>query len=185
MRLFAALPLPAAIVPALMLAMEPARRRAPSAKWVAAAGMHITIHFFGDCTDERLGALKKVFEDHTLSVPALAVRLGSVGQFPAQGAPRVLWAGFERGGEAMRSYWDLFESRIAPLGWQPDARGFTPHVTLARAGAIPIPRKWEEGIRMPSMDFFIEECVLFQSVLDRSGATYHAQSRISFGRGPG
>jgi RNA 2',3'-cyclic 3'-phosphodiesterase len=183
MRLFAALPLPTAIVPSLMQSLEPARERCTQARWVAVTGMHVTLHFFGDCTDEQLNALKRVFEDPALRAPAIAVRLGPVGQFPERGAPRVLWVGFARGEEAMRAYWELFESRIAPLGWQRDARGFTPHVTIARAGAAPVPRGWAEGISAPSTDFYIEECVLFQSVLDRAGATYYAQSRMGFGRG--
>jgi len=185
MRLFAALPLPAAVIPSLLGAIAPARGQAPRAKWSASEGLHITLHFFGDCTDAKLNALKGVFADPSMRVSAMAVRLGPVGQFPPQGAPRVIWVGFERGEEEMRTYWNLFESRIAPLGWKADVRGFTPHVTLARVGSVPIPPRWSEGISMPSTDFLIDECVLFQSVLGPGGATYHAQSRIHFERGSG
>ena len=183
MRLFAALPLPASIIPALMHAIEPARLRASRAKWVASEGLHITLHFFGDCTEAQVEALKKACGDPSLRLPAMAARLGDVGQFPSRGAPRVLWAGFHRGEVSMRAYWGIFESRMAPLGWQSDPRGFTPHVTLARVGSAEIPQDWAKGISMPSMDFIMDECVLFQSRSGSDGCHISCASPHTTGEG--
>ena len=82
----------------------------------------------------------------------------------------MLWVGLERGGEEMRSYWDLFEQAILPLGWAPDTRGFTPHVTVARAGSVPLDGSFMSSVAIPGLDFLVEECVLFQSILGRAGA---------------
>jgi len=183
MRLFAAFPLPAEIVSGILHALEPVRAQAPRAKWVDGAGLHVTVHFFGECSDEDLRNLKRVFDDPGLRVPPIPARLGQVGQFPEHGSPRVLWVGFHRGEEGMHAFWDLFESRISGQGWEREARGFSPHVTLARAGSFSFPAGWPPAIRMPAVDFSLEECVLFQSVLGPAGATYHAQGRIPLGRG--
>jgi 2'-5' RNA ligase len=92
--------------------------------------------------------------------------------------------GIDRGEEEMRSYGKLFEEKIAPLGFLPDARGFTPHVTIARSGSVLLESGWGAGIAIPPVDFLLQECVLFQSVLGRGGAEYVPLQRIAFGKEP-
>ena len=88
------------------------RLRAPRAKWVSSEGLHVTLHFFGDCTDAQFEALKIVFADLVPSASCNGSASGLVGRFPARGAPRVLWVGFQRGEEAMRAYGDLFDHAL-------------------------------------------------------------------------
>jgi RNA 2',3'-cyclic 3'-phosphodiesterase len=183
MRLFAALPIPATAVARLFQAIEPARARLPRVKFVASAGMHVTLHFFGECTEKQLADLRPVFADPALRVPAITGRFDRLGQFPERGPARVLWAGFGAGAREMRTLWEAFEARIASQGWEKDPRGFSPHLTLARAGRETIPGGWSDGIVLPSEEFLIDECILFQSILDRSGATYHPLCRMGLGRG--
>lgn len=184
MRVFAALPLPAAVVSSLEEALAPARRVSPGLRWVSAGGFHVTLHFFGEVPEPGLAALQRVFDDPDLRVPAISLRIGRMGQFPPRGNPRVLWVGFEQGVQEMRSYWDLFEKKISPLGWAPDERGFSPHVTVARAGRAA--RSGEDpNVEIPPIAFLMEECVLFQSILGRAGAQYLALKRISLKREEG
>ncbi|MGA2977153.1 MAG: RNA 2',3'-cyclic phosphodiesterase [Spirochaetia bacterium] len=183
MRVFAALPLPPAAKSAIEEALATARSRFTRVKWVRADGMHLTLHFFGEVPNEGVAALSHVFEDAALRRPCIPARLGKPGQFPQKGSPRVLWIGLEKGVEEMRDYWRLFESKIAPLGWTADARGFSPHVTIARAGSAPVDPGWTECVELPALDFAIEECVLFQSILDRAGARYIPVQKIAFAKG--
>ena len=83
----------------------------------------------------------------------------------------------------MRSYGKLFEDTIAPLGFAPDPRGFTAHVTVARSGSLPLENGWGSTVAIPAEEFLVRECVLFQSVLGRDGATYVPLKRIAFGEG--
>jgi 2'-5' RNA ligase len=183
-RVFAALPLPPAVVGSLEAALAPARRAYPGLRWVSARGFHVTLHFFGELPEAGVAALQQVFDDPDLRVPAIAMRLGKIGQFPPRGDPRVLWVGLEQGAEEMQSYWDLFERKIFPLGWTPDVRGFAAHVTVARAGKAAI-AGGNIVVEIPPMDFFMEECVLFQSVLGSAGAQYLPLKSISLNRGEG
>jgi len=153
--------------------------------------MHATLHFFGEIADAAVSALKGVFGDPVLRVPAIPARLGMAGQFPPAGSPRVLWVGFEKGGDEMGAFWRLFHSKIAPLArfggagaeWLPDARGFTPHITVARNNRDTLDERWREELDVPSEDFLMEQCVLFQSILGREGARYVPLARIAFERG--
>jgi RNA 2',3'-cyclic 3'-phosphodiesterase len=150
---------------------------------VAAKGLHMTVHFFGDLGDDAVSSLRGLFDgDADLRRPRVPARLGPLGQFPPRGTPRVIWAGLARGGEELAGYAALFEAKIAPLGWSPDPRGFTPHVTVARAGEAGLPGGWDAGADVPAVDFFVEECVLFQSILGRGGPEYLPLARIPFGK---
>lgn len=182
MRVFAALPLPSAVVSSLDSVLAPARRAFPGLRWVSAGGFHVTLHFFGEVSEAGVAALHRVFDDPDLQVPAIPARLGKIGQFPPRGNPRVLWVGLERGEPEMRAYWSLFEKKISPLGWTPDERGFSAHITVARAGKSAI-AGGDTIVEIPGTDFFVEECVLFQSILGRDGAQYVPLKKISLERG--
>jgi 2'-5' RNA ligase len=166
-RVFAALPLPAA-----------------GLRWVSAGGFHMTLHFFGEVTDAGVAALLQVCDDPELRAPAIPMRLGKIGQFPPRGNPRVLWVGLEHGEAEARAYWSLFEKKISPLGWSPDERGFSAHITVARAGRSAI-TGWDAVVEIPGTDFLMEECVLFQSILGQAGAQYVPLKKISLVRGHG
>jgi hypothetical protein len=43
--------------------------------------------------------------------------------------------------------------------------------------------EWDAGVEMPTADFFVDECVLFQSILGREGAEYVPLDRIAFASG--
>jgi 2'-5' RNA ligase len=184
LRVFAALPLPPAVVGSLDSALAPARRAYTGLRWVSAGGFHLTLHFFGEVTEPGVAALRQVFDDPDLRVPAIPARLGKIGQFPPRGKPRVLWVGLARGEPEMRAYWTLLEKRIAPLGWTADERGFSAHITVARAGKSAV-AGGDVMVEIPGTDFFVEECVLFQSILGRDGAQYVPLKKISLERGPG
>ena len=184
MRVFAALPLPPAVVGALHSALAPVRRAHPGLRWVTPGGFHVTLHFFGEVSEPGVAALLQALDDPALRTAAIPARLGNAGQFPPRGNPRVLWVGLERGEPEMRSYWSVFEEKISALGWTPDKRGFSAHITVARAGNSAI-AGWDRSIEVPRTDFSVEECVLFQSILGRAGAQYVPLKTIPLGRGQG
>jgi 2'-5' RNA ligase len=189
-RVFAALPLPQAAAADLAAAIEPLRRAHPRLRWVSPDGFHLTVHFFGELDDRAVAALKTVLSDPSLRVPAIAARLGRLGQFPERGAPRVIHAALEKGADEARAFHDLFHRLVAPLGYLPDRRGFSPHVTLARVASDALAQAhapaqgWEAGVQTPRGEFVIGECVLYQSLLGPAGARYSALGSARFGMPP-
>ena len=191
MRLFAGLPLPSDVADSLVQALAPARQRAPRARWVPPANLHVTLRFFGDVDDSARGALEPVFDREELRYPAIPCRLGATGQFPPRGAPRVLWVGLEAGAAEAHAFWEMLSRLLAPLqdaggplqGLPRDAREFTPHITVARAGHVPIRQDWAEGVAAPGAEFLISECILYQSLLGSEGARYIPRKRVPLGKG--
>jgi RNA 2',3'-cyclic 3'-phosphodiesterase len=191
MRVFAALPLPVKTSSAIREAFSAARALAPRASWVAAEGMHLTLHFFGEVPDDAVPAFSPLFDDPALRRPAIVAQLGQVGFFPPSGSPRVLWIGLQKGVQEMREFFAAFTEKLEPLrtqtgplqGWRADARGFTPHITVARAGSAPLSTHWADEVSVPAQEFLVTECVLFQSILGTGGARYVPLKSIAFQRG--
>ncbi len=183
MRVFAALPLPRPAVEELSAVVLPIRKEHPHLKWVSPSAYHLTLHFFGEVEGEALVSLRKTFSDPRLQRPPITAKLGPLGQFPPGGNPRVVWIGLREDGGNLQTYWELFQSVIAPLGWEPERRGFTPHVTLARSSGSAVRPGWDSGARLPDRPFSIGECVLFQSSLGRGGAEYVPLERVTLDGG--
>lgn len=188
MRLFAAFPVPPAVRSGIVSAFSAARALAPRAKWVDSEGMHLTLHFFGEVPEDLVAGFDPVFADPGLQRPAMRAALGPAGFFPPSGPARVLWVGISQGREEMRAFWSRLTEKLQPLrvpggplaGWEPDRRGFSPHITVARPGAAALDRQWAGQAEVPAGEFLITECVLFQSLLGPGGARYVALKRIPF-----
>jgi 2'-5' RNA ligase len=157
------------------------------------ANLHVTLRFFGDLDDAACAALSEVMNRSELRCPAISCTLGAGGQFPPRGNPKVLWVGLERGAAEVHALWEILSRLLAPLsetggplqGLSHEDRGFIPHVTVARAGNALIRPGWTEGVMIPSADFVIGECVLYQSLLGSEGARYFPMKRVAFVRGAG
>jgi 2'-5' RNA ligase len=115
MRVFAALPLPAETSASIVDAFSSARGLAPKVKWVAAEGLHLTLHFFGEIPDEAVSGFWPLFDDPGLRVHAIRAQLGALGFFPSTGNPRVLWIGLQKGIEEIQAFWKEFTERLDPL----------------------------------------------------------------------
>lgn len=112
--------------------------RAVRVSWVHSASIHLTIKFLGD-TDEQIieplrEALAVVFKDQC----AMSIPLERLGAFPSLQAPRVLWVGAaERWGQSdgakrLIGLHQAVEGCCESLGFAPDSRPLSAHLTLAR-----------------------------------------------------
>jgi 2'-5' RNA ligase len=97
---------------------------------VEVENIHMTIRFLGDIT---FNMADKVFEEmkKILFVP-FKVHIHGLGVFPDLRYPRVVWAGILEGAEQLKSVFGQLEPRLNHLGFAPDPRGFSPHLTIAR-----------------------------------------------------
>jgi len=99
-------------------------------KLVEPKNIHITMRFLGDIpasTVEQIhGAMAKV------DFAPFDVEIRGVGVFPDLRYARVVWAGIRKGSEELRAVFNQLEPRLRELGFKPDPKGFSPHLTLAR-----------------------------------------------------
>lgn len=99
-------------------------------KLVEPENIHITIRFLGTVPSvmvERVGE-----EMNGVKFKPFDIEFRGMGAFPSLGRVRVIWVGMGRGQAELRDITGQLEPRLRRLGFPPDRRGFSPHVTIAR-----------------------------------------------------
>lgn len=143
--------------------------------WVKERNMHMTLFFLGNevpatvipqiCSGlDHIAAEEKPF---TLS-------LAQIDAFPSRREGRVLWVGLESDVQAAKRVKHSIDLLLKPLGWHPDKRGFTPHITLGYVknnrsidrlkipyGSVVTPKAWQ-----------VDSLNLYHSQLSKSGPKY-------------
>jgi 2'-5' RNA ligase len=175
-RLFFALEMPAEVRQALAGVVERLRPRAPAVRWVRPEGIHLTLRFLGEVEEPRLGAIVAAAR----SLPAggaLRLRTGGLGAFPARGRPRVVWLGLEESGAALRALKEGLEAALERIGFAPEGRDWSPHLTLGRIKPGGDPRAALAATAAPAaLEFELREFVLMESRLEPSGARYERRA---------
>jgi len=99
-------------------------------KLVEPKNIHITIRFLGNITP---ATAEKIHEEmKKLQFTPFEVKICGTGAFPHLRYPRVLWAGITQSVEQLQSIFNQLEPRLRSLGFAPDPKGFSPHLTIAR-----------------------------------------------------
>src|ERR1700675_3627584 len=105
---------------------------APAARWMRQESLHITLKFIGEQTPERMEASTERLRRAEGS--ALEIRAGGYGFFPTAKAPRVFLIGIHAGPQLAELAASI-DVATAELGIPREDRPYSPHLTLARAGA--------------------------------------------------
>lgn len=92
--------------------------------------IHLTIRFLGDTSPAMIDAIHE--EMKQLSFSPFTVELRGLGAFPKLNYPRVVWAGIRKGADELEDVFGQLEPRLRGLGFKPDSKGFSPHLTIAR-----------------------------------------------------
>ena len=134
--------------------------------------VHVTIKFLGDVPVEKVERVKEALAAVRAS-PFIA-RVKGMGAFPSRSV-RVVWLGLE--GDFSPLYHQV-EAAVKPLGYPPEKRGFSPHVTIGRVGR-PNSRTSEELLAkigsQSALDlgsFRVEKFHLKKSTLTPGGPIY-------------
>lgn len=182
MRLFVALDIDPAVRDALAKFVVPLKSEAPGARWSKPEALHVTLKFLGPTDPQKLESIRAILAN-IISPEPISLQFRGVGFFPDEKRPRVMWCGIE----ATPNLFELaagIENSLAPLGFEPEARRFTPHLTLARLNSA---TRLEKLIRaaapLKSYDFGAareSEFHLFESVLKPSGSEYKKLATFPF-----
>jgi RNA 2',3'-cyclic 3'-phosphodiesterase len=163
---------------------EDITRAAPDAqiRWVPPSNLHITVWFLGEVRDPRVEPLVAALTP-PLDTRTFPLRIGGGGAFPRTGAPRAIWLGLTTGREGLISVHEQLRGRLVPLGFAPEARPYSPHLTIARVKeALPRDaRAMRDLLREVAAD--VGECevrcaTLFVSRPTRTGAEYQPLCRV-------
>jgi RNA 2',3'-cyclic 3'-phosphodiesterase len=111
----------------------------PVIKWVDPASIHITLKFLGDTPDTIVDKLLLAMAESAVGVSPFKLEVRQVGAFPAVERPQVIWVGVSGEMDQLAQLQKKIEKNMEPLGFKPEARPFSPHLTLGRVrdGARP------------------------------------------------
>ncbi len=99
-------------------------------KIVAPQNIHITMRFLGDIKPAMVDSVHEAMKKVVFT--AFDCEIRGLGAFPDLRHPRVVWAGIRKGANELRNVFEQLEPSLIQLGFTPDQRGFSPHLTLTR-----------------------------------------------------
>lgn len=184
MRTFIAIDITEEIRARLGELTESLRPTARGLRWVNPAGVHLTLKFIGEISDEKSKSVERALAAVRIG-EAIPIEFRNLGFFPSERHPRVFWVGVEAPATLAQLAGQI-ESALEPLGIAPEQRAFSPHLTLGRfrsedgldrlREAIASLKTLEFG-RMEAREFY-----LFESILSPHGARYVKLKAIDFVR---
>jgi 2'-5' RNA ligase len=129
MRLFTGIPIPPQVrnnLDKLLRELRPAA----DLRWSRTDNLHITTKFIGEYPEENLHDLTAAL-DAIPPVGKIEVVIRGLGWFPNPHSPRIFWTGIEAP-PALAELARATDQALVRLGVPPEARKFSPHLTLAR-----------------------------------------------------
>ncbi len=133
LRAFIALEIPASIQESIQQQTAGLRKAASSSlvRWVPAENLHLTLKFLGDVSSTSLQFVTQMLSREASQYPGFSMQVGGLGAFPSARRARVLWIGI-RAPETLSALQRSLDSAAARLGYPPEDRPFSPHLTIGR-----------------------------------------------------
>jgi len=156
-----------------------ARSPGRSVKWVNPEGIHLTLKFLGNVPAGQIPAISGAIERAVAGHSAFDIHLAGLGCFPDLNRPRVIWVGMEGDLEALEALQRAVEKELNTLGYPPEGRRFTAHLTLGRVRDDAAPderRRLGEAVRAAVLEsgagLTVHQVSLMKSDLQPTGAVY-------------
>ena len=188
-RAFIAIELPSQIKAALYQLQDNLKTsKSASVKWVNPESIHLTLKFLGNVDEAEIPAIKKALSEAVTGVAPFSLGLGEPGTLPNCQAPNVVWVGVGGEIETLRTLHNNIDRILAPLGFPPEKRAFSPHLTLGRVRDESLPgekRRLGENVAAiktgEKISFKVESVNLMRSILAREGAIYSCLASFALG----
>jgi 2'-5' RNA ligase len=144
--------------------------------WVKTGNIHLTLQFLGYVEEPVVPKISSALESVAARHGAFELPVRGAGAFPNVNRPRVLWVGCRDQAGKLRALAGAVQAAMEPLGFQPERREFSAHLTLGR---IKAPRPDAALTRaldsLKDNDFGtlrVEAFHLFESQLHPDGSIY-------------
>jgi len=148
-------------------------------KWVDPYSIHLTLKFLGNIPADTTGRINTALEGAVRGIPPFQVEIRGLGVFPNLNRVQVVWVGVGGEIDLLLRLQRAIDSGLSSLGFAPEKRRFTPHLTLARVrdraapserqslGRLIADTKFEDVYRIN-----VDSVNLMKSQLTREGAVY-------------
>lgn len=175
LRYFIAVPLPDDARNRLVTGQPPAL---PGMRILARDELHLTLHFLGELPAHDLETARAALE--TVKTRPFAVTIQGVGIFPSERHAKALWAGVAANSELTDFHRAIGAVVTDAIGFRPEDRPYSPHVTLARLDE-PVPPEVidryldeNQGFAIPRVP--IDRFVLYSSRFDGKIPKYQEEA---------
>ncbi len=157
-------------------------------KWVSPRGIHLTLKFLGNVPASSVDDIARAVAAESVKTAPFELKLGAAGAFPNLRSPRVVWVGLAGNTSPLLDLQKEIERCVVPLGFAPENRPFSPHLTVGRVreGALPEDRRrlGEAVCRLAvvsDVPFRVDSVSLMKSTLAPTGAVYECLSSSELG----
>jgi 2'-5' RNA ligase len=157
----------------------------PWVKWVNPEGIHLTLKFLGNIAADRTGEITRAMEEAVQGISPFHLEVRELGVFPNLRRVQVAWVGISGEVDKLSQLQKQIETALTPLGFAPESRPFTPHLTLARLRDQASPDERQRfGQLIASTKFEVAYTIevdalsLMRSQLTREGAIYSQISLV-------
>jgi RNA 2',3'-cyclic 3'-phosphodiesterase len=163
---------------------EKLRAEFPSARWTRIEGIHVTLKFIGEVSEDRVEQIENALSSGS-STALVEMNFRGAGFFPDERRPRVFWIGIDSTPN-LAEIAQRIETQLVSLGIARESREFKPHLTLARISESRGIEKLRDALRKHgAIDFGAvrtNEMHLYQSKLGRAGAKYTRLRTFTFAK---
>lgn len=135
LRSFIAVEVPAGIQGAIAQSTASLKNALPKSlvRWVTPQNVHLTLKFLGDVSSTNLERLAGTLKGEVASHEMFSMSVGGLGAFPSPRRARVIWIGL-KAPPALELLRRGVEAAAAQLGYAPEERPFSAHLTIGRVG---------------------------------------------------
>jgi len=189
-RAFVAVVLDEGVRSAVAATIERLRPLGSAVAWVPPRNLHVTLHFLGDQSEERLAEAEAALADAAAGSAPLDVTFHGIGAFPGLERPRILWVGLAHGALEVRRLQARVTDALAVRGFGKEERAWHPHLTIGR---VHDERRWRRETGPPLRGALaqaatttfgtqrVAEVALMRSELSPAGARYTLRRALSLG----
>ena len=132
-RCFIAIELPGELKKELAELITLLKRRSPSImRWVDPQGIHITLKFLGEVSEELIVEIESAMDESVKGVHPFQLEIGGTGAFPNMNRPELIWVGVKGEMEKLVALHTKIEDNMELLGFPKEKRPYSPHLTLGR-----------------------------------------------------
>jgi 2'-5' RNA ligase len=139
----------------------------------------LTLKFLGNIVEETVGKVTEAMEAAAEGASPFSLEVKELGVFPNLNRVQVVWVGVVGEVDKLAKLQQSIDSNLTPLGFAPESRPFTPHLTLARMrneASLTERQKWGQLVAKTSFEtsytFEVNSVNLMRSQLTPQGAIY-------------
>ena len=180
MRAFIAIELPKQIKVIINNIQHDLKQAHADVKWVKSENIHLTLKFLGEISQDYSQKINSILNQISQRNSEFSLYLSELGSFPNLKNPRTIWIGVSNDGPVIEIAEQL-EKKLTAIGFPPESRRFTSHITLGRVRSAFNRRLLVEklgfmknNISTQISEFKINAITLFKSTLTPQGPIYEA-----------